>query len=185
MLAFHGFGQSPNIISPIISTLNKSTIKGQVTCLQGDIDLGDGKYCHYNYQNCQPIDLLADDWYDKSPQPIWKTPEELKKIYDQYQPTVVVGFSEGGLLAAQLAAQYPAIKGLVIMSSPYPNNVPGFKIHTDHVVITFSPNDEVVPSCDTMRWAQHCSKIPSIVEHCKGHRLFTGAAVKKVLRQCV
>jgi len=192
MLAFHGFGQNKDLLNMFIKSFAKKC-KVDYTCFNGSYELpqreDDEKdkkdkksYCNYKYSNMEHSEIMQNVWKEKNPLPIWKSQDELKGYMITPGKKVVFGFSEGGMVAFQMAIAFPdQVSLLIIASSPFPGNMDDCKVKCPVVIIS-SPQDEVVDAEKTKLWGQYCDQV-TFIEHSKGHKIFLPGQLKEEIRK--
>jgi len=193
ILAFHGFGQNADTIERFVKPLARKA-KIPYKCFNGSHLLPpkpeqketDHSYSNYMYSNVQHTEIMSDDWASKHPEPEWKLEIELQDYMNEVMQkgkgnVVLFGFSEGGMLAAQIAHSFPErVKLVIIASSPFPPNVWEGKSDVPALIIS-SPQDQVVKDTETRTWSSMFSTV-EYLEHDKGHKIHLPAMVKNKIK---
>lgn len=137
LLLLHGRGADEEDLAPIAPVLGPA----RILSVRAPYPIGSG------YQ-----------WYDNqdSEMSVEHSVEELIELVDQQSgglPVVVLGFSQGGLMATALALQKP-LKAIITLSAPWYHNVPPASLQKLWVFWGHGTLDSVVPLSQGLRMQQ-------------------------------
>lgn len=201
-VGFHGFGQNEQKLDLFVKSFSKK-LKAKYMIIQGpyvlppkttdkkeEVKRSGNAYSNFTYSNVEYKEIMSEDWIKKEPQPNWKSDLELKTImdsinakleYENYEDCKLVffGFSEGGMIAAQMAHTFPdCTYCTIIQSSPFP---PKIFQHNEKskipLILVYSERDSVVPPSQTLKWKSLFEKTCEI-SHEKGHKVYVLSTLK-------
>lgn len=170
---FHGCGQNSQVFKSLLSSLEKNLPKCNWFYPHGKYYKNDNGWGWYKYDDevtikheVKKLDLLEYTNLIKSP-----------------NNTILIGFSEGGQFALDLAQYIPNIKGIVAISPSYTFELSRCNIECPVVLITSQYEDKIMK-----RYAEKWKKyIKNVIEinHNKGHKVYLPRDTRDIIKNMV
>ena len=164
IICFHGCGQDVKIFRNLLKSLQATLKSHSWVYLRGKYYKKGGGWGWIGDINDRMSDIV-----------------ELSYKICNPKNTILVGFSEGGEIALELAKYIPDIRGVVSMSPSYTMDISKSIIMCPVVLIT-STNDEKYMRRCADKWRK---KIIDIIDisHTKGHRVYLPSETRQIIKK--
>jgi predicted esterase len=164
---FHGCGQNTEIFKSLLSSLQKNLNSHNWVYLRGKYSKNNNGWGWYSYnddyEECRIQDLI-----------------NLRKLIENPENSILLGFSEGAQIALDLAQYITNIKGVIAMSPSYKNDFSNIVIKCPVVLIT-SKNDSKISKKYSDKWKKHIKNVIEI-NHMKSHKVYLPLKTRNIVR---
>ena len=170
LICFHGCGQNPTLFKSLLKPIKKQFSKDSKWLFpKGEWFKGHNKW----------------GWYDRDyDENITEKGISLDDIikYKSIGDCILIGFSEGGEFALELAQNLDNVKGVIAMSPSYNKTVEKLKINCPVVIIS-SINENKIVKKYIVKWKKHIlhSNLHEI-NHYKGHKVYIPPNIQNFIK---
>ena len=170
VFCFHGCGQDKTLFKSLLKSLENNNKNHKWVYLQGIYKEEEGwgwyKYIDMDIdQDCRKRDIS----------------NIIDMIGENQSETVLLGFSEGGQFALDLAQHLPNIRGVVAISPSYDKCI-GKEIIKFPVVLITSNNDAKVMKTYSNKWKKYITNYIEVT-HSKGHKVYLPLETRDIIKR--
>jgi predicted esterase len=171
IFCFHGCGQNVDLFKSLVKSLETNNKQHSWVYLQGKYSKEEGGWGWYKYdddldiiQSCRKSDIR----------------KIIKMIGENHGEIVLLGFSEGGQFALDVAQHLPNIRGVVAISPSHDKGICTEMIKCPVVLVT-SNNDAKVMKMYFNKWKKYMTDCVE-VSHLKGHRVCLPVETRELIK---
>lgn len=174
VICFHGCGQEANLFKSLLKSLESNNKQHNWIYLQGKYAKEGGGWGWYKYDEIDYLDI--DQCCRKN-----DITKIIEMIGENQSDTVLLGFSEGGQFALDIAQHLPNIRGVIALSPSHDKCI-GKEIINCPVVLVTSNNDAKVMKTYSNKWKKHMTNCVE-VSHVKGHKVYLPLEIRDIIKK--
>lgn len=181
IICFHGYGQNPELFRSLLRSLQKGLRHHEWVYLRGFYHKQEGGWGWYKYKDNDNDSKVWDENKEIDEKNRYSDMEKIGETIENPEETVLIGFSEGGQFALDLAQRFVSIRGIVAISPAYSNGLKKWQL-TSPVVLITSVNDDRVAKRYSNKWKKCMKGEVTELNHFKGHKVYIPLKMREIIK---